>query len=217
VALPESLQKGDPLVLVSNDDKRAPQNVVVSRVGRSWVYVCSEGSTEETRDQFNRVTGVSKENHGYARWLVTPRQHTDTQERKQLLADLKALGVDIEHRQRDTVPLAQLRALLTIMRPSAGADDTVTVRMPRELALEVAGIIDAHGEEYPPERPWEIIEAVRQMDPERGATMYRDQRYRVNGGTVYDVVDRVEIETEFADSDAARVWVNTHGKSRGDR
>jgi hypothetical protein len=95
----------------------------------------------------------------------------------------------------------------------ASNDNMVTVRLPRGLAEEIASIIDAHMEEYPVEHDWDVIEAVRQMDPERGASMYRAHCYRVNGGTVYDVVAKVKIETEFADSDAARVWVNTHGKT----
>jgi hypothetical protein len=89
----------------------------------------------------------------------------------------------------------------------------VTVRLPRALAEEIAGIIDGHIEEYPVEHTWDVIEAVRQMDAERGTAMYRSHRYYVNGGTVYDRLDQVEIETEFADSDAARKWVNTHGKT----
>ncbi|QDN94976.1 hypothetical protein FNV58_01190 (plasmid) [Streptomyces sp. RLB1-9] len=213
MALPDNLKKGDPLVLVSADSKREPRNVVVSRVGRAWVYVCREGETEETRDQFNRVTGVSKENHGWARWLVTPEQYAEMKEREQLLADLKAAGVEIEHKQQDTMPLAKLRGLLAAVTES----DLVTVRLPRDLASEVACIIGAHLDEYFTPNPWGVIEAVRQMDPERGASMYRSRRYNVNGGTVYDTVDRVEVETEFADSDASRAWVNTHGKTCASR
>jgi len=209
MALPQNLEKYDPLVLVSGDNKREPQKVAVSRVGTRYVYVTPEGGGDELPSQFDRVTGVAKENIGWSRSLVTPEQYADMQERKHLLADLKAAGVDIEHRQRDTVPLAKLRGLLAAVTET----DLVTVRLPRALAEEVAGIIDAHMDEYPVDHEWDVIEAVRQMDPERGARMYREHRYRVNGGTVFDVVDRVEVETEFADSDAARAWVNTHGKS----
>lgn len=93
-------------------------------------------------------------------------------------------------------------------------EGTVTATMPREMAAIVAGIIDSHMEEYEVENPWGVIEVVRQLDADRGAEMYRLRRYRVNGGTVYDVVAQVEIETEFADSYAARAWVNTHGQSK---
>jgi hypothetical protein len=94
-------------------------------------------------------------------------------------------------------------------------EDLVTVQMPRRVAKIVAGIIDGHLEEYDRnvEDPWGVIEAVRQMDAGKGAEMYRARRYRINGGTVYDTVGKVEVETEFADSDAARAWVNKHGKS----
>ncbi|PPS89417.1 hypothetical protein [Streptomyces sp. MH60] len=106
-------------------------------------------------------------------------------------------------------------AVALIDQPADEDDGMVTVRVPRETAEVLAGIIDGHLEEYPcpVEDMWGVIEAVRQMDAERGAEMYREHRYRVNGGTVYDVVDRVEVETEFADSDTARAWVNKHGKS----
>jgi hypothetical protein len=120
MSLPDNLQKGDPLVLVSADNNKEPRNVVVSRVGRAWVYVCREGETEETRDQFNRATGVSKENHGWARWLVTPEQHADMKEREQLLADLREAGVEIKHQLQDTVPLVKLRGLLAVMKGEEG-------------------------------------------------------------------------------------------------
>jgi hypothetical protein len=93
------------------------------------------------------------------------------------------------------------------------SQDMITVRIPRATATEVASIIDAHLQEYPTEDMWGVIEAVRQMDPERGASMYRSRRYFNNGGTVYDAVTCRVVETEFADSDAARAWINTHGKS----
>jgi hypothetical protein len=93
------------------------------------------------------------------------------------------------------------------------ADNMVTVRLPRGLAEEIAAIIDAHMDEYPVDHEWEVIEAVRQLDPAKGAEMYRSHRYRINGGTVYDVKAQQEVETEFANSDAARAWVKRHGKA----
>ncbi|MDQ1041542.1 hypothetical protein QFZ75_008044 [Streptomyces sp. V3I8] len=94
--------------------------------------------------------------------------------------------------------------------------DKVVVRLPRALAEMVAAVVDSHMEEYPVDDEWGLIEAVRQLDPERGATMYREHRYFVNGGAVLDRVEKVEIESEFADSDAARAWIKEHGKTSGD-
>lgn len=208
MALP-ALQKGEPLVLVSEDRNASAEEVVVSRIGLVYVYVTRKGAAYEDDTKFDRVTGAAKQNIGWARTLVTPAQYAEMKEREQLLADLKHAGVNIEHRHRDTVPLVKLRGLLAAMAET----DMATVCLPRDLAEEIASIIDAHMDEYPVEHDWDVIEAVRQLDPERGASMYRAHRYRVNGGTVYDVVDQVEIETEFANSDAARAWVNTHGKA----
>jgi hypothetical protein len=110
------MQKGDPLVLVSEDRNASAEEVVVSRVGRAYVYVSRKGSTYEDDTQFDRITGAAKQNIGWARSLVTPAQYAEMTERKQLLADLKDAGVDIEHRQRDTVPLVKLRSLLAVMQ-----------------------------------------------------------------------------------------------------
>lgn len=116
MALPQDLKKGDPLILVSEDRNARAENVVVSRIGRVYVYVTRAGSVYEDDTKFDRTTGVAQQNIGWSRSLVTLEQYRDMQERKQLLADLKDLGVDIEHRQRDRMALVKLRGLLAVMR-----------------------------------------------------------------------------------------------------
>jgi hypothetical protein len=116
MSLPDNLQKGDPLVLVSEDRNESAEEVVVSRVGRRYLYVARKGSVHEDSTPFDLVTGAAQQNIGWARTLVTPEQYADMTERKQLKADLWETGVEIRLPHRDKVSTDQLRGLLAVMQ-----------------------------------------------------------------------------------------------------
>ncbi|MEU9405551.1 hypothetical protein AB0E08_07590 [Streptomyces sp. NPDC048281] len=116
MSLPQNLQKGDPLLLVSDGREEKTAKVTVARVGRAYVYVVKNGWTYEDDTQYDRTTGVAKENVGWKQYLVTPEQYAEMQEREQLLASLQEAGVEIGHRHQETIPLAKLSGLLTVMQ-----------------------------------------------------------------------------------------------------
>lgn len=113
--LPDSLKPGDPLVLASDDRNKSAAPVTVTRVGRTYVYVAWEGQAE-MHDQFHRVTGVAKENTGWRRYLLTPAQYEDRQERTTLLAELRDAGIEFRIGFADKSSTELLRELHAVMR-----------------------------------------------------------------------------------------------------
>lgn len=108
---------GDTLILVTGNRYQGDGPVTVSRIGRVYLYVASNG--REMRKRFYRETGIEDGIIGARACLYTPAHYDEMKQRSALLEQLRQAGIDVRHEARSDVTTGQLRALLAVMQPDA--------------------------------------------------------------------------------------------------
>lgn len=87
---------GDRLILIPASGRRNRQNVTVSRVGRKYLYVTTEGGRER-RERFRIDTLAEDTQYGSPDRLYTQAQLDEHNLRIELLKKLSELGVDLHY------------------------------------------------------------------------------------------------------------------------
>lgn len=107
------VQVDDELILVTGNRYRGDEAVTVSRVGRQYIYVASNG--REMRERFDRSTGVQDGTHGVRARLCTQAQYDESKQRVALFEKLREAGVDVRHEVRSGMSTSKLRGLLAVV------------------------------------------------------------------------------------------------------
>ncbi|THA72522.1 hypothetical protein E6R60_26705 [Streptomyces sp. A0642] len=80
--------------------------------------------------------------------------------------------------------LAPRRPVADHLPPAVKRDpDSVTVTIPRRVAAEIAESVRHCIDMYPVDRYWDAVNAVRALDEDTGARLYRECRYAVGSDT----------------------------------
>lgn len=111
-----NVKVGDSLILSTNNRYRGDETVTVSRIGRQYVYVASNG--REHRERFHRATGAEDTKYSGGR-LYTPEQYEEQALRSSLFEKLQQAGITFEYGVQNTVTTDKLRALLAVMTEDA--------------------------------------------------------------------------------------------------
>lgn len=104
-----NVKVGDTLILLG---RRGVEQVTVSRIGRTYLYVALSG--RERRERYDRHTGL-EDGTIARRQLYTPEEYDATRQRTALVKQLRDAGIEIRHEYRSELPTAKLQALLAVV------------------------------------------------------------------------------------------------------
>lgn len=110
------VQVGDQLILATGSRYHGDGPVIVSRIGRKYLYVEQNG--RELHDRFHRNTGAEDSRYGTRQHLYTPAQYDELKQRGSLFEKLREAGIEVS-RVRGSLTTDQLRALLAVVTPDA--------------------------------------------------------------------------------------------------
>jgi hypothetical protein len=113
-----AVTKGDRLMLITHRPE-GDLPVIVTRVGRDYVYVSRDGSETEMRSRFDRRTGIEDSRIGYKQELLTQEQYEERAHRRALLHQLRQAGIEVSARREQTLSTNQLRKLLAVVQDDA--------------------------------------------------------------------------------------------------
>lgn len=101
-------------MLVSGSRHAADRLVTVSRIGRKYLYVASDG--RELRERYDAASGLQDSDRGVRAALYTLEQYDQMNQRTALYKDLREAGIEVRHEVRADMSTDTLRALLAAVR-----------------------------------------------------------------------------------------------------
>lgn len=110
----EGIKVGDRLILVSSSRYHSDTGVIVTRIGRKYVYVARWGGKGELSERFELATGIQDSDYGSPYRLYTPAAYEERARRTAVRARLRkaGLGYDSKLGQYSTDKLERVAEIL---------------------------------------------------------------------------------------------------------